>query len=229
MKNLRTIQHIGAIGALLAGLSHITLQAFSHISLIPHALFFLTFGGAQIVWAYQFFRNPHRSHLNHYIGIAINGGFLGLWALTRFLPAPFIGEAEVIDFIGLVVALCEVFALWAIVTSQTKDEIFRESIIALSLMVLITFGVSSSIYTSGLIGEKIFPMWKMSGHHGGGGGHHDMMKGMMKDKGHQDMMQGMMKNMHSGHGDSAEMSGSGLCPTDCSGSEGCSKGDGHNH
>ncbi len=225
MKNLRTIQKVGAVGAMLAGLSHITLQAFSHISLIPHALFFLSMGGAQIVWAYQFFKNPHRSHLHHYIGIAINGGFLGLWALTRFLPAPFIGEAEIIDFIGLAVALCEVVALWAIVTSQTKDEIFKEMIVAFSLMVLITFGVSSSIYTTGLIGEKIFPMWKMEGHHGGGGGH-GMMQGMVNDKEHQKMMHGMMKEMHGGHGESSD---SGLCPADGSGGEGCSKGNGHNH
>ena len=227
MKNLSIIQKVGAVGAMLAGLSHITLQAFSHISLIPHALFFLSFGAAQIIWAYQFFKNPHRSPLHHYIGIAINGGFLGLWALTRFLPAPFIGESEYIELIGLTVALCEVVALWAIVTSQTKDEIFKETIVSLALMVLLTFGVTSSIYTSGLIGEKIFPMWKMEGHHSGAGGHQGMMEGMMNDKGHQDMMQGMMKKMHGGHGE--ESSNSGLCPADGSGGEGCSKGDGHNH
>lgn len=168
MKTFFSLWKVGAIAGLLSGLSHVTLQAFGHISLLPHFLFFLVFGGLQIFWSVLFFIKHKRSDLFYYSGIALHGGFLGMWALTRLLNAPFIGSPESVGFIGLAVALCELIALIAIVASQTKSAIVKEFTATAIIMMLITFGVSSSLYTSGMVGETLFPFLKMEGGHGGG-------------------------------------------------------------
>ena len=63
MKTFFSLWKLGAIAGLLSGLSHITLQAFGHISLIPHFLFFIIFGGLQIYWSILFFIKQERSDI----------------------------------------------------------------------------------------------------------------------------------------------------------------------
>ena len=146
--------------------------------MIPHAAFFFAFGTAQIIFAILFWKRKTMTKLFLFLGMAINGGFFFLWLLTRFLPAPFIGSPESFDLMGILVGLAEVLSLLALAFFLYKKEERKHHVLATVLFA--SFATVLVVYPMGMLGESMFPQWKMNmsgGHHGGGQMMHDMSGG----------------------------------------------------
>jgi branched-subunit amino acid transport protein len=98
-----------AIAMAFAGLFHLWIvpERWSHSP--AHGLFFIFAGSAQISWAVAFWRKPIVRL--YFIGVVLAGWLITLWALTRILPAPFLGVPEKIRLVDITVKFFEVTSL----------------------------------------------------------------------------------------------------------------------
>lgn len=97
------------IAMAIAGLFHLWIvpERWDHAP--AHGIFFLFAGSAQLVWAVAFWRKPIVRL--YFIGFALAGWLIVLWALTRVLPAPFTNVPEEIRLVDLTVKLFESVSL----------------------------------------------------------------------------------------------------------------------
>ena len=99
------VKFFATLPILYAGFVHLYISG-THIEHAPaHGYFFVFLGIIQIVWAALFLWN--RSKILYYLGLAISGGIIVLWAITRVLPAPFEGVVGPIDYWSVFAAFCE--------------------------------------------------------------------------------------------------------------------------
>jgi copper(I)-binding protein len=104
---------VAVIAILVAGFIHIAITPihFEHASM--HGIFFLAAGVFEIMWAYSFWMES--THQNYLIGLAIAGGLILLWALTRLFGAPFIGGLEPVDAFAIACKASEGIGLIALI------------------------------------------------------------------------------------------------------------------
>jgi len=103
------MRSIPLLAILLAGVIHL-LIAPEHYNHSPvHGIFFVGVGLVEIGWALAFWRRPSVGLFR--IGVALAGGLVILWALTRILPAPFGHGPEPVNASGLVCKASELLGL----------------------------------------------------------------------------------------------------------------------
>jgi len=98
-----------AVATILAGLIHLWIVP-EHMAHAPaHGILFLLIGIAQIIWGIAVWRRP--SVKLYYAGVLMAGWLIVLYAITRWLPAPFGHGPESIQTIDLVCKFCEGLAM----------------------------------------------------------------------------------------------------------------------
>jgi hypothetical protein len=103
------MRSIPLLAILLAGVIHL-LIAPEHYNHSPvHGIFFVGVGLVEIGWALAFWRRPSVGFFR--IGVALAGGLVILWTLTRILPAPFGHGPEPVNASGLVCKASELLGL----------------------------------------------------------------------------------------------------------------------
>ncbi|OGO32787.1 MAG: hypothetical protein A2Z16_03660 [Chloroflexi bacterium RBG_16_54_18] len=170
------LKKIPVITFLAAGLIHLFL-APEHFEHSPaHGIFFIVAGLLEILWALLYWRRPS-SHLYN-LGIALAGGLVVLWALTRIVIPPFEESPAPVDLSGMVCKLCELAGAAALVTLALQGQVdgFRSTtavrIIGRGLLLAIVSGLS--FYVIGLAAEPLFPALAGSGHGAEDGETHSM-------------------------------------------------------
>ena len=147
---------IGAISA--AGLAHLMITPAQFSDAIAHGVFFVILGTAQLIWAYAFWRSS--APQLYWTGIALSGGVVLLWTLTRVVSSPFEPNSHAIDLAMAVTIsgeLIGLFTLMLIGTSQsttiTKRLVLK--VIGQSLVAALIFGFGS--WGTGHVTEVVFP------------------------------------------------------------------------
>jgi copper(I)-binding protein len=119
MKEMTRMLSVTAIA--IAGLIHLIL-APAHFEHAPaHGIFFALAGAAEILWAVAFWRRP--SQPLYYAGLALAGGLIVLWALTRLAIPPFEHEPGPVDASGLVCKLSELAGFISLIALAAQGQI----------------------------------------------------------------------------------------------------------
>lgn len=148
-----------AIMTILAGLIHLVLVP-THIEHAPaHGLFFLLVGLVQIIWGVMIWRRP--TLRLYYIGAVMAGWLIVLYALTRWLPAPFSHGPEGIETIDLVCKLCEGLAMISLLILTFQGLVFHARRFnawkMISSILLISFLAAFVTYGAARAAEPILP------------------------------------------------------------------------
>jgi hypothetical protein len=148
-----------AMMTILAGIIHLVLVP-RHIEHAPaHGLFFLLVGLAQILWGMMVWRQP--SLKLYYIGAIMAGWLIVLYAVTRWLPAPFAQHPEAIATIDLVCKFCEGVGMVTLIILIFQGLVFHTSRFnawrAVSLIVLVSFLAAFVTYGAARAAEPILP------------------------------------------------------------------------
>jgi hypothetical protein len=167
------MNRIASLAIAAAGVIHLILapQHFGHAP--AHGIFFAVAGLAQILWAVAFLRDPNQRM--YYSGLVLAGGLIALWAITRFLPAPFHHHPEAIDLGGIVCKLSELVGLGALLAIAAQGGILglgKQSLARLALIAIViaaAFGAVS--YTVGRAAEPLFPSLSADDHSDDAGDH----------------------------------------------------------
>jgi hypothetical protein len=159
MPKSNTLSRIPALAIALAGAIHLGLtpQHFAHAP--AHGIFFAAAGIAELAWAALFLRRPTKQV--YYAGLALAGGLVALWALTRVLPAPFHGTAEPIDLGGIVCKISELAGLGALLMIAAQGGIAGLGRQSLSRLAATAFLLSAAAGAAGyglsFAAEPLFP------------------------------------------------------------------------
>jgi hypothetical protein len=161
------MNRFATIAVAAAGILHIAVAPQHYQHAPAHAIFFVVAGIAEIVWALIFLRRPTQQV--YYVGLALTGGLILLWALTRVVPAPFHGHAEAIDLGGIACKVSEVAGLAALlmiaaqggITGLAKQSMARLAAIAL----MISAAVAGATYVAARAAEPLLPSLSASDHH----------------------------------------------------------------
>jgi copper(I)-binding protein len=167
---------ISILAMVAAGVIHMVL-APDHYSHAPaHGIFFAIAGAVEMLWAIAFWRRTSRGL--YAAGLAIAGGLIVLWAITRFAPAPFEGEPGLVDAGGILCKLSELAGFGALVGLALQGQVAgsaRQSngrVIASALALALISGIAA--YGLGFAAEPLFPSLAGQDHgheEGGAGGH----------------------------------------------------------
>ncbi|HKY55750.1 MAG TPA: hypothetical protein VJM08_15640, partial [Anaerolineales bacterium] len=98
-----------ALMTMLAGMIHLWIIPEHWVHAPAHSVFFLLIGIIQIVWGIAVGRRP--STRLYYIGVIMAGTLIVLYAIIRWLPAPFGHGPEIIQIIDVACKLCEGLAM----------------------------------------------------------------------------------------------------------------------
>ena len=98
-----------ALTTALAGVIHLAIIPEHWAHAPAHGLFFLIVGILQIAWGAAVWWKPSTGL--YYIGVIMAGWLIVLYAITRWLPAPFGHGPESIQTIDLVCKFCEGLAM----------------------------------------------------------------------------------------------------------------------
>ncbi|HLD93153.1 MAG TPA: hypothetical protein VI703_03015 [Anaerolineales bacterium] len=150
---------VASIAIAIAGYIHIYLAPQHYAHAPAHGIFFAVAGLAEIAWAVGFLRWPSRPF--YYAGLAMAGGLVALWVVTRYLPAPFGHEVGAIDAGGIASKLGEMVGILALVALATQGRILglaKQSfgrLLATAVLLgaaagVVTYGVSRAV-------EPLFP------------------------------------------------------------------------
>lgn len=144
----------------LAGVIHIWIvpQHWEHAP--AHGLLFLIVGIVQILWGIAVWKQP--STRLYYIGVLMAGWLIVLYAITRWLPAPFgHGGPEAMDTIGLVCKLCEILGMVSLVLLIFQGLALKAGRFiawrAVALIVVLSFVSGFATYGLALAAEPVFP------------------------------------------------------------------------
>ncbi|MBI4674939.1 MAG: copper chaperone PCu(A)C [Chloroflexi bacterium] len=99
------MRNVPILAIFLAGVIHLAVAPVHYTHAPAHGIFFALAGAAEIFWALAFWRRP--STRLYYVGLAVAGGLVILWAVTRVLIQPFEHEPGPLDAGGLVCKGCE--------------------------------------------------------------------------------------------------------------------------
>jgi cell division protein FtsW (lipid II flippase) len=162
------MKRIAPIAVAIAGAIHLILAPEHYAHAPAHGIFFLIVGIAEMAWAVMFLDKPTRS--NYYIGLALSGGLVVLWAITRVLPAPFHGEVEAIDLGGIACKVSELTGLFALLVMAAQGSIVglgKQSLTRLAgVAVLIASAVAGITYGVSRAAEPLLPSLSASHHEG---------------------------------------------------------------
>jgi len=153
-----------ALGIGLAGVMHLAIAPRHWAHAPAHGLFFAVVGIAEVAWSVAAWRRP--SPAVYQIGMVGAGWLIVLWAMTRFLPAPFGHGPEPVELCGVACKLAEglgMMALGALVWGTLTPRIGRRAagrvltglVIGALIAGLVTYGVARAA-------EPIFPSLKAS-------------------------------------------------------------------
>jgi hypothetical protein len=167
MKKTNIILHrLGASGAVLSGLAHLFYKTVSHGQVLPHVVFFGLMGLVQVWWGWQFFFKKKTNELFLQAGVAINGGFILMWLVTRFINPPFMTSPESFEIIGWSVAVLQLLAIVAILLEKTKDKNhWKNILVEIVIIGFVSVATMFALYGSGKMGESFFPELVSTGHH----------------------------------------------------------------
>lgn len=147
------MRYIPTAVIILAGLIHLGLAPEHYAHAPAHGIFFAVAGVAEILWGVAFWRRP--TPRRYYIGLALAGGLIVLWAVTRVLPAPFGHGPEPVNASGLVCKASELIGVLTLVMLAAKGQLMglpgRPSVrlvgeaLSLALIAgLVSFGIGSA-------------------------------------------------------------------------------------
>jgi hypothetical protein len=159
-KEMRTI---AIIAMTLAGLIHLGLALVGRGNPLAHSLFFGAVGALQFAWSAAFWCRPAPALQR--LGLALAGGAVILWLVTRVLPAPFAGTRGDISALGVTAALSEGLAIIALIGLINEPRLTRsrKSAILLILSEILTLVlVGLAAYALGVAMETLLPMWGLS-------------------------------------------------------------------
>lgn len=102
---------IAGLCSIVAGFLHITIVSIQHWTAFPplESGFFMIAGLAQVVVGLMFFISP--TPAIYKAGALFNGGTALLYIIVRFLPAPFSGEPEALETLGMGIVTLEFIAI----------------------------------------------------------------------------------------------------------------------
>ena len=165
------------------------LAGFIHLWIIPehwehapaHGLFFLIVGVAQIIWGIAVWHRP--STRLYYIGVLLAGWLIVLYAMTRWLPAPFGHGPEGINTIDLACKICEVLGMITLAILIFQGMLLNAGRLVawrtIAFIVFLSFIAAFATYGIARAAEPIFPSLSApveEPHHDEGGPeepHHD--------------------------------------------------------
>lgn len=105
----------------LAGVIHLVIAPEHYAHAPAHGVFFALAGIAEILWALAFWRRP--TPRRYHLGLALAGGLIVLWAITRVLPAPFGHGPEPVNASGLVCKASELIGVVALVMLAAQGQL----------------------------------------------------------------------------------------------------------
>lgn len=140
-----------------AGFIHIAVAPQHYEHAPAHAAFFVLAGIAEIVWAIIFLRRPTEGV--YYAGLALTGGLILLWALTRVMPAPFHGHAEAIDLGGIACKVSEFAGLAALVMIAAQGGIVGLAKQSLARVAAIALVVSAAVAGATYVAARATEPW----------------------------------------------------------------------
>jgi len=153
------IKYFATLPVLYAGIVHLYISVEHIEHALAHGIFFVGIGIIQIAWAIRFLSK--RSEWLYYMGLALSGGILVLWVITRILPAPFEGAAGPIDYWGVFVAFMEAVAFIGLMIYAKQSAIphFRpKNILSLIGKALVIGSLTGSIlFLIGDFSDAYFP------------------------------------------------------------------------
>lgn len=168
------MKQFAPIAIAIAGAIHLILAPQHYAHAPAHGIFFLVAGIAEFAWAVIFLDKPTKS--TYYAGLALSGGLILLWGLTRVVPAPFHhGEVEPIDLGGIVCKVSELAGLFALLLMAAHGSIAglgKQSparLVANAL--LIAIAVAGVTYGVSRAAEPLLPSLGAASHEEGE--HHD--------------------------------------------------------
>lgn len=161
------MNRFATIAVASAGILHIAVAPQHYEHAPAHAIFFVVAGIAEIAWALIFLRRPTQQV--YYAGLALTGGLILLWALTRVVPAPFHGQVEAIDLGGIACKISEAAGLAALlmiaaqggITGLAKQSMAR----LVSIAFLLSAAVAGASYVAARAAEPLLPSLSAPDHH----------------------------------------------------------------
>jgi copper(I)-binding protein len=115
------MQAVPIVAIALAGAIHLGVAPMHYAHAPAHGIFFAVAGIVEILWALAFWRQP--SLKLYFIGLALAGGLVVLWAITRALPAPFGHGPEAIEAGGLVCKVSELTGIIALMMLAWRGQL----------------------------------------------------------------------------------------------------------
>jgi hypothetical protein len=159
-----------------AGAIHLILAPQHYAHAPAHGIFFAIVGLAELAWALAFLRYPTQPM--YYAGLALAGGLVVLWVITRYLPAPFEHEMGVIDLGGIVCKFSEMVGIVALVGIALQGRIAglaRHSLARLAgTALLLALSVGAVTYSVASWAEPLFPSLAGKGYHEGEEHHEEL-------------------------------------------------------
>ena len=190
---------IAAIGSGLAGVSHITLLAYSLLGMPFYLVSFLAIGIIQIALAVWLWKGKLSQEL-FWTATLVNGVATMFWLLTRVMVAPFIGGVEHFSVIGITVVALQILSIICVCLE-------RKNVLHFVLVLLGSAGLGFAAHFGAIQLEHHFPGLKGTGGHHGSGGHGGGMEHhSMSTNGHGDknMMEGHSETMNTHHAEDAD-------------------------
>jgi len=115
------MQAVPIVAIALAGVIHLGVAPMHYAHAPAHGIFFAVAGIVEILWALAFWR--WSSLKLYYTGLALAGGLVILWAITRVLPAPFGHGPEPIEAGGLVCKISELTGMIALMMLAWRGQL----------------------------------------------------------------------------------------------------------
>ncbi len=159
------LNRVASFAIAFAGLIHLVLVPEHYAHAPAQGIFFAVAGIVEIVWAILFLRKPTENM--YYIGVALAGGLIVLWGVTRVLPEPFAHEIGEIDLGGIVCKVSEMVGVVALLMLAAQGKIAgiikRSFGRLLSEALLVSFFVAFLAYVAGHEFEPLMPF--LAGEH----------------------------------------------------------------
>ena len=167
----------------VAGAIHFSIVPAQYQHAPAHGIFFGLAGASQLFWSFAYWRR--KTAKLAFVGIALSGGMIFLWLLTR-MAAPFEQDPHAIGWAALTAQASEIAAFISLVTVVLKNrpELFGRAIsvapvLAAALVITLSSGVVA--WGGGHLTETMYPE---IGHEGDHDSAHDHGPGQTDGDGH---------------------------------------------
>jgi|SRR3990170_5619929 len=157
-RSKKPLAQAAVLTMVLAGAMHLYVVREHWARAPAHGLFFLVAGLFQIGWSIAFLRSD--SEALRRLGFVGSLVLVLLWAVTRFIPAPFGHGPEGVDAPGVATKICEVAcaaALGLLIASSAASEPRRTAwrpVVGLAIAAVVLTGLT---YGAARAAEPIFP------------------------------------------------------------------------